>query len=53
MTSASPPVPARSSNHAIREEWLGRWQEDIIEPELPIVDPYHHLFYRLDLEGDR
>jgi len=24
--------------------WLARLQEDIIEPDLPIVDPHHHLW---------
>jgi L-fuconolactonase len=28
----------------IREEWLARRQEPIIEPALPIVDPHHHLW---------
>jgi len=23
--------------------WLDRLHEDIIEPDLPIVDPHHHL----------
>lgn len=26
------------------EEWLGRSQEEILEPELPICDPHHHLW---------
>src|SRR5258707_12236865 len=25
-------------------EWLGQLREDILEPELPIVDPHHHLW---------
>jgi predicted TIM-barrel fold metal-dependent hydrolase len=33
---------ARASG--IREEWLARTQEDILEPELAIVDPHHHLW---------
>ena len=24
--------------------WLGKLSEDILEPELPIVDPHHHLW---------
>jgi L-fuconolactonase len=28
----------------IREDWLARVREEIIEPERPIVDPHHHLF---------
>src|SRR6266446_211819 len=30
----------------IRRDWLGRRKEPIIEPELPIVDPHHHLWQR-------
>ena len=25
-------------------EWLGQTVEDVLEPELPIIDPHHHLF---------
>ena len=28
------------------ETWLARHTEDIIEPELPIIDPHHHLWVR-------
>ena len=27
-----------------KPEWLGKLTEDILEPELPIVDPHHHLW---------
>src|SRR5262245_4597155 len=30
----------------VREDWLARRQEPILEPELPIVDPHHHLWDR-------
>ena len=30
----------------VRPDWLNKLQEDIIEPELPIVDPHHHLWHR-------
>ncbi|HUX85642.1 MAG TPA: amidohydrolase family protein [Chloroflexota bacterium] len=30
----------------IRPEWLNHWHEEILEPELPIVDPHHHLWDR-------
>jgi len=33
---------------AVREEWLARRNEAILEPELPIVDPHHHLWDRPD-----
>ena len=28
------------------DEWLAQVTEDIIEPDLPIVDPHHHLWNR-------
>ena len=28
------------------EAWLGLVDEDIIEPDLPIIDPHHHLWHR-------
>ena len=30
----------------VRQEWLDRRTEPILEPELPIVDPHHHLWIR-------
>lgn len=26
--------------------WLARWSEDIVDPDLPIVDPHHHFWDR-------
>jgi hypothetical protein len=37
--AASPPSP-------VRQAWLDRHREAILEPELPIVDPHHHLWDR-------
>lgn len=37
------PAPSGSP---VRQEWLDRWNEEIIEPDLPIVDPHHHLWDR-------
>ncbi len=34
---------AESSEHAA---WLGRVQEEVLEPDLPIVDAHHHLWVR-------
>ena len=28
------------------DRWLATLQEDVIEPELPIIDPHHHLWIR-------
>jgi L-fuconolactonase len=30
----------------VRPEWLGRRTEAILEPDLPIIDPHHHLWDR-------
>src|SRR6202795_2035125 len=30
----------------VRQDWLDRRKEPILEPELPIVDPHHHLWER-------
>jgi predicted TIM-barrel fold metal-dependent hydrolase len=30
----------------VRETWLNRRKEPILDPELPIVDPHHHLWDR-------
>ena len=40
------PTPPASPNLPVRPDWLNRWHEEIIEPELPIVDPHHHLWDR-------
>ena len=45
MLSATPPT-ATSVHLAVRPEWLERRHEEIIEPDLPIVDPHHHLVER-------
>lgn len=35
------------SRHApVRPDWLAQRREDILEPDLPIVDPHHHLWDR-------
>ena len=39
MANATKPTDARS----IRPEWLDRRREDILEPELPIIDTHHHM----------
>ncbi len=38
-TAHSPYLP-------VRDEWLARRVETVLEPELPIVDPHHHLWER-------
>ena len=39
---------AISPHLPIRQDWLERRHEEIIEPELPIVDPHHHLVDRIE-----
>ena len=40
-------TPAPASPHlAVRQDWLDRHVEAALEPDLPIVDPHHHLWDR-------
>ena len=32
----------------VRQGWLDRRKEPILEPDLPIIDPHHHLWDRPD-----
>jgi L-fuconolactonase len=44
---AEPTPAAHAANYlAVRQDWLDRRKEPILEPELPIVDPHHHLWDR-------
>ncbi len=38
---------------AVRPDWLAKLREDILEPELPIVDPHHHLWRQRPGRADR
>jgi predicted TIM-barrel fold metal-dependent hydrolase len=40
LTTAPTPHPP------VRPEWLALRQEEVLEPDLPIVDPHHHLVDR-------
>jgi predicted TIM-barrel fold metal-dependent hydrolase len=44
MSVSHAPSTPRSYFLPVREEWLATRQEEILEPELPIVDPHHHLW---------
>lgn len=48
MQSADPALlmNAPPSHLPVRPDWLAQRQEEILEPELPIVDPHHHLVDR-------
>ena len=45
MPTAATGTPT-SSHLPVRQDWLDRRREEIIEPDLPIVDPHHHLVDR-------
>src|SRR5260370_5755928 len=42
----SDPMTAPPPHLPVRPEWLARRREEILEPELPIVDPHPHLVDR-------
>src|ERR1700730_844552 len=42
----SDPATAPTPHLPVRPEWLALRREEILEPELPIVDPHHHLVDR-------
>src|SRR5260370_28247350 len=41
---APPTIPA--SRARVRNDWVAKHTEDILEPGLPIIDPHHHLYDR-------
>ena len=38
--------PGLLGGATVREDWLARHREPILEPDLPIIDPHHHLWIR-------
>jgi L-fuconolactonase len=46
--SASPAPSTASLIAGIDPAWLAKTQEEILEPDLPICDPHHHLWDRPD-----
>jgi predicted TIM-barrel fold metal-dependent hydrolase len=44
MSTTTP--PASSTYLPVRDDWLARRTEAILEPALPIIDPHHHLWER-------
>jgi L-fuconolactonase len=47
MSAASAPASGPNAGYLpVRQEWLDRRRESILEPELPIIDPHHHLWDR-------
>src|SRR5712671_7010339 len=45
-TSSSAAAPSAYYYLPIRQSWLDRRHEPILDPDLPIVDPHHHLWDR-------
>lgn len=43
--AAQQPQPASPAS-PVRDDWLARRNEPALEPDLPIVDPHHHLWVR-------
>ena len=39
-------MAANTGQTAPDDKWLESLQEDVIEPDLPIIDPHHHLWIR-------
>jgi predicted TIM-barrel fold metal-dependent hydrolase len=39
-------MAGRSPHIAVREDWLAREKEEVLFPDMPIVDPHHHLWDR-------
>jgi predicted TIM-barrel fold metal-dependent hydrolase len=47
LAQAPAPAPNLPASQApVRADWLARHTEDILEPDLPIIDPHHHLWDR-------
>jgi predicted TIM-barrel fold metal-dependent hydrolase len=46
MSAMSPSTSTTVHYLPVRQDWLDRHNEPILEPELPIVDPHHHLWDR-------
>jgi hypothetical protein len=44
MPAASSAEPRAYPRPLPNPEWLGKLNEEIVEPGLPIVDPHHHLW---------
>jgi predicted TIM-barrel fold metal-dependent hydrolase len=44
MSTSKPHTTVATRASGIRQDWLARLSEEVLEPELPIVDPHHHLW---------
>ena len=46
LTASAASAQQAAPRSPVREDWLDRHKEPALEPELPIVDPHHHLWVR-------
>jgi len=46
LAQGTPPPAVLPVQAPVRQDWLDKRHEEIIEPELPIIDPHHHLWDR-------
>ena len=46
LAQGSPQASVLPIQAPVREDWLDKHHEEIIEPGLPIIDPHHHLWDR-------
>jgi len=48
-SSGNPATPSGASHYlGVRDDWLALYDEPALEPNLPIIDPHHHLWERPD-----
>src|SRR5262249_34710192 len=46
LAQGTPPPGMPAVQAPVRQDWLDKRHEEIIEPALPIIDPHHHLWDR-------
>ena len=46
QAQGNPPPAVLPIQAPVRQDWLDKRHEEIIEPDLPIIDPHHHLWDR-------
>jgi predicted TIM-barrel fold metal-dependent hydrolase len=46
LAQGTPPAAVLPIQAPVRQDWLEKRHEEIIEPGLPIIDPHHHLWDR-------
>ena len=44
MTASPAPAIRHRMDPPINQAWLDLWQEEILEPSLPILYPHHHVW---------